>query len=660
MVISARIERWIVVGLLVLCALNMLAASVRNTAVCDELGAHISAGYLYWISGEYSGGIDNFPLGQLWIALPVKLLGLEYELYTEQHLQLFRLPVMVLGLALAFGVYRFARQLDGQLAGLVALFMATLSPNLLAHSTLATLDLPTAFAVFAAVALLYRYAERPSIGRLAVAAVALAVALVVKIQTVLLLPIAGLALVLAAVRRSRAGTPPMMAMVASWTLLPVVVLAVVHLVYLELPSAANFLLPEIYLEALAGKLTHGGTGHFAYLFGTYSPVGWWYYFPVAILLKTPLPLLVLLALGVVRRPRLDIAIFVLLPIALFLGAGVVGRINIGLRHVLAIYPFFYVLAGAGASKLVTAGRRRSVLGVLLVLYGAQAVWIQPHHLSYFNLFAGGPSNGYRFLLDSNYDWGQNDRFLERHVARTGLDYRVDPDPFNPSSGPILVNANALHGLLNGGPKAYAWLRDREPDDRVAYTWFGYHLPESGADEKSTADERLDRIGAHLEWLRSQDPAFSDPELRLVMAQTLAEVTLYGSAFDVIRSILKEQPDNEDALRFGGSLIVRHKLGVLRYRGLEYLQGFREPPVPAPLAAEPLIRDARDAGVADVVSSMYTLLGFSRFELRDLDGAVGATRIAVGLDPSNLVARENLQDLESLVRRLSAERQRPPG
>ena len=72
--LTVRSERLVMVGLLALGAVNMVAAAVRNSAVADELGAHIPAGYLYWLSGQYSGGIDNFPLGQLWIALPVKLL----------------------------------------------------------------------------------------------------------------------------------------------------------------------------------------------------------------------------------------------------------------------------------------------------------------------------------------------------------------------------------------------------------------------------------------------------------------------------------------------------------------------------------------------------------------------------------------------------------
>ncbi len=652
-VLSAPAERSIVLGLLLLSAVIMVVAATRNTAVCDELGAHIPAGYLYWMSGEYSGGVDNFPLGQLWIALPVKLLGLDYELFTEQHLVLFRIPVMALGLTLALGVYRFTRRLFGQLAGLVALFVAVLSPNLLAHATLATLDLPTAFAVFFSVVTLYHYAHRPSAGRLAVAAVVLAAALVVKIQTVLLVPIAGLALGLAAARRPRGGTPSIAAMAASWVLLPAALIAVVHLVYLELPSPASWLLPQAYLEAFSAKLTHGSVGHFAYLFGAYSPTGWWYYFPVAILLKTPLPALLLVVLGLARRPRLDTVLFVLLPIVLFLGVGIAGQVNIGLRHVLVIYPFFFVLAGAGASRLMAAGGwKRSALGGLLVLYAAQAAWIQPHHLSYFNVLAGGSGNGYRFLLDSNYDWGQNDRYLERHVKETGLDYQIDPDPFNPASGPILVNANALYGLLNGGPKAYGWLRDLQPDDRVAYTWFEYHLPESDSEPPTVVGDRLDRIGAHLEWIRRQDPAFASGELRLATAQALADVSLYDPAFELIRSILDEQPANEDALRFGGSLIVRHKLGVLRYRGLEYLTGFRPPPAPAPLAPEQLIRDARDAGTGGVISATYTLLGFARFNRRDLDGAIEATRIAVALDGSNDVAADNLRQMREIKDRFS--------
>jgi len=635
--------------LIVLCAINMMTAAVQNSGVCDELGAHIPSGYLYWLSGQYSGGIDNFPLGQLWIAAPVGLLGVDYELFTEQHLLLFRMPVVALGLALIVLVWRFTRRLEGPLAGLAALGLASLSPNLLAHSTLATLDLPTAWAIALTVVVLYRYAETPSVARLAAVAVAVGVALAVKIQAALLLPFAAVALVLAAARVRRAGGRIAPAMVLSWLLIPAVAVVVIDLVYLYLPGIDGGLLPAPYLDAFRTKLVHGGGGHFAYLLGRYSTTGWWAYFPVAVLVKTPLPALLLAAVGLARRPRADIAVFVLLPIVVFLGAGIAGHVNIGLRHVLAIYPFLYVLAGSGAARLLTARRSlRTAAVVLLAAHVVSAVWIRPHHLSYFNLLVGGAQNGHRVLLDSNYDWGQNDRFLASHVARTGLAYSIDPDPFRPGSGPILVNANARYGILNGGPQAYRWLRGIEPVDRVAYTWFEYHLPEGGGDDSGPAAARIDRLGSHLSELLLNDSAAQDPRVRLPLARAFAAVNLYGPALEQVRAILAADPADEAAFRFGAELIVRHKLGVLRYRGQEYLEGFRPLPEPVPLPPPELVRLARDSGTTEELSTLETALGFVRAADRDLAGALDRFRIAVALDPGNRVARENLAQLEAVA------------
>ena len=127
--------------------LNGLNDAFQNSAVADEVGGHMTAGYLYWTSGRYTGGIANFPLAHLLIALPVVLLGRSYELFSEQHLVLFRLPVLLMGLLLGIVLYRFTAGLFGRKAGLGALFLFCLSPNTLAHASLATLDLPIAFFV---------------------------------------------------------------------------------------------------------------------------------------------------------------------------------------------------------------------------------------------------------------------------------------------------------------------------------------------------------------------------------------------------------------------------------------------------------------------------------------------------------------------------------
>jgi hypothetical protein len=327
----------------------------------------------------------------------------------------------------------------------------------------------------------------------------------------------------------------------------------------------------------------------------------------------------------------------------------VGRLNIGLRHVLPIYPFLFLLAGVGASRLgARGGWRTAALGALAVGYVAQALWIAPHHLSYFNLLAGGASNGHRVLLDSNYDWGQNDRFLARYVADTGLDYQIDPDPFRPAGGPVLVNANARYGILNGGSAAYRWLRDIEPTNQIAYTWFEYRLPALVDSELEADRRRLDRRGGHLIGLRL-DPVFDGPGPRLVLAEALAAATLYRPAFDEIRAVLGQSPANEKALRLGGELIVRHKLGVLRYRGDEYLVGFREPPPAVELEPHEVVELAVENGIGREASTLYTILGMERFKQRRLDEALVATRMALAMDPSNGVARDNLRQMEAIAR-----------
>jgi predicted membrane-bound dolichyl-phosphate-mannose-protein mannosyltransferase len=253
---------------------NALHGAIRNSAVCDELGAHIPAGYLYWTSGRFSGGIDNFPLAQLIIALPVKLSGCSYELFTEQHLFLFRLPVLLMGVALALVVYCFASDLYNELAGLAALFLFALSPNMVAHASLATLDLATAFFIFLATYLLYRYVERPNIGRVLAFSLALSAAIVTKVQALGVIPIALLALVVFLRTMMPASSREKLLFFASWLIIPVTAYAVINLVYLHLPTSTGDWLPAQFVEALKGKLLHSERGHFAYLFGEYSDKGW--------------------------------------------------------------------------------------------------------------------------------------------------------------------------------------------------------------------------------------------------------------------------------------------------------------------------------------------------------------------------------------------------
>ena len=630
--------------LLALFLANALSGVLLNSGVADELGAHLPSGYLYLSSGRFGGGISNFPLGQVLIALPVRLLGLPYELFTEQHLVLFRLPVVLMGVLLGVLIYRWGCLLYGHKAGIAALALFALSPNALAHASLATLDLPTAWFVFLTAYSLHRYVKEPRVSRLLVFSLAIAGATVIKIQALLLAPMAIIIFVVSLRRIMPAGRRDRVALGVSWLLVPVTVFVVVNVVYLHLPWLTGNWLPAQFVNGLGEKLLHSGGGHFAYLMGRYSQEGWWYYFPVALLLKTPLPTLALLVAGLGGKPRRDPVVFLWLPIVVFLGAAMSSSVNIGLRHVLMIYPFLFLIAGCGASKLWATVCGKGVVVALATWYVAQAVLITPHHLSFFNVLVGGARNGHRYLIDSNYDWGQNDHFLRRYVEEAGFAYQIDPDAFQPTTGHILINVNARYGLINGGPAAYAWLAPFDPINQIAYTWFEYDIPEQAF--PAPLDDGPLRAAALADLLEARERCVhvADAHFRQSLALGFVVLDAYDLALEELRWILARQPGFEPALRLGGELTVRRKLGVLRFRGAEYLTGFRteRPTDTGRVERAEVLEWARQVGAGPRLSEAYNNVGVAMLRQDDWPTAGDAFRRATALDPLNELARANLE------------------
>jgi hypothetical protein len=572
---------------IILCLLflsNGLYVSLQNSGTCDELGAHIPSGYLYWDTGEFGGGINNPPLGQLIISSFVKLFGLEYTLFSEQHLFLFRLPVLIIGLLLAIFIYRFAVLLYDKTTAVIALFFYCFAPNILAHTSLASLDLPIAFFIFLAVYFCFSFIKNPRLLSFTGLCASLAFALSTKVQALLLVPL--LIIIFAAhYRELKQNEKINKKTVTLYLLLFILVpLITINVVYLSFPfTGGNSILPGDYIGSIAQKFQHSETGHFAYLLGNYSLEGWWYYFPLVIFFKTPLAVLLFLLAGVWRKPDKKTLLFVLLPVSVFLAAAMRSHVNIGIRHILIIYPFLFLLAAAGVQRIINVnqspGLYIAIAGLLMFSYLLQAVFITPHQLSYFNLPAGGSKNGHKILIDSNYDWGQNDYYLSRYIEEKGIDYKINPYAFAPAGGHVLVNVNALYGVLNRGAEAYKWLKQYKPVNQIAYTWFEYYIPEGdlGKLEKFSSKEKLADPGinkARLEYLQERYAGDTAPEPHLKLAVMFIDNGDYRNAFKEIRFVLKHDPTNKFALSWGGELIVRFKLGALIFRDDQYLEFFK--------------------------------------------------------------------------------------
>ena len=432
----------------------------------------------------------------------------ESGLNVERAILLGRLPIiwsgLLLGAALALWVTAVARRPS---ALMVALFLYAASPNLLASAALATTDFAAAVTFFATVCGWWFYWQRPSRARWIVTAVLLGLALSAKLTSVLLLPVL---FVLAYARpRPDRWWRPGLAALGLWPVAGLVLWAVYA--FQIGPWHGMPVLAPAYWASWASVLTHVADGHQAFFLGRVSGSGWWLYFPVTLAIKTPLPTILLFGAALVvaiRARRWPLLAFVLVPIAAILAAAIYSRLNIGYRHILPIVPFVLLLIGCSVPSLGSRRAGRVLVGAAIVWAVTAALWVHPHHLAYFNELVGGPAHGYRYLGDSNLDWGQGLSELAAYAADFEGDLSVSyggaadpayyglnqpplagtdgvgrPDfyPANPAPGHYAISAGHIQGLL---PEAdlFDWFRRREPDGSIGYSILLYDIDEKRSGE----------------------------------------------------------------------------------------------------------------------------------------------------------------------------------
>ncbi|MFI8299018.1 phospholipid carrier-dependent glycosyltransferase [Streptomyces nigra] len=466
-----RLTPLLVVLLLGQMAVAMVTTAVQQTPTIDE-PVYVGTAAEYLHERQVVHNPEHPPLGKLVIAVGVALadprvdpgftgdqgeLGrrLLYETGNDPwRVMLFaRLPVIALTLAFGWVVFAFARELAGTGAGLAALALYAFSPDLIAHGSLATLDVPAAGFVLTSAWLAWRARERPR-RYVPLAGVALGAALATKMSTLPAVPVL-LALTALSVWSARApSTSRRRALgraVAGAGVVALVAVAVVWLSYLvvdprlrwnpEQPVpvvhglrglAVDLLpFPESYRDGMRVQFAFENHPWQGFLFGRLYTGALWYYLPAALLVKTPLGMLALWAAGVVavlavRRLR-PVAPYLLAPSAVLLTAAMLGARNFGTRYALFL-PMFLAVA-AGCSLVV---RRRWITAGVVALAAFVAVSSLrtfPYYLPYSNEAFGGPERTRLRLHDSNVDWGQDlgrlaDRLRERYPGeRVWLVYK---------------------------------------------------------------------------------------------------------------------------------------------------------------------------------------------------------------------------------------------
>jgi 4-amino-4-deoxy-L-arabinose transferase-like glycosyltransferase len=441
----------------------------------------------------------------------------------DQVLFWSRVPTVLIALLLGFFVWKWTRELSGTLSAAIVLLLFTFSPNILAHARFITPDLMLTCFTFIAVYYLWKVVKEVTWSSLLLCSLALGCALLSKYSALLLLPIYCILLVFVFFSQEKVSLPEhfpcsgvlmkdgsgakLCRLAALLFIISFLALCVVCLGYM-------FHL-EYYVKGAMHQLAHAERGHPTFLMGMYSSTGWWYYYLIAFLLKTPLPLLTLLVLSVLfyrKHPRsrfLDHA-FLVVPVVVFFLFFSIELLCIGLRYILPVYPFLFVLAGMAITfrlkpvKVVYS----VVVAVLCGWYVISSLAIYPHYLAYFNEAAGGSDKGYTYLVDSNLDWGQDLKGLGEFMKKKGIEkihlsyfgaadpryYGIDyewmpsyylPDDYSgeqrdrvfrfPRSGIVAISATNLQNVYFSDKKFYDWLKEYTPIDKIGYSLFIYDL-----------------------------------------------------------------------------------------------------------------------------------------------------------------------------------------
>jgi len=473
-----------------------------------------------------------------------------------------KIPFIVISLILGLILFFFAKELYGKNAGYFTLTLYAFSPTILGYNTIIFTDLVVTFFIVSATYFLWKLLiQGYTKTRLIFAGIFLGLALASKFTAILLIPIIVIFFIIKIIQ-DKNNNRKIFLRIHSVKLILILLIGLItlHASYFFSFGTITDSIPERYLDTIEseiGKRFPEGSssrgivdflvydikipipqyfagiaaqnkigssgGKKGYLNGEIYEGGKWYYFFEVLLIKTQIPLIIFFITALIftlRAVRGNIIneLFILIPIIFFLGVFLINNFNLGLRHILPIFPFVFLLS----SRIVNINLKNNMhnfifktsIVFLLLWYILITILIMPNYAAYFNELVGGPKNGHYYLLSSNLDMGQDlkklsDYIKAKNLGTIKLSYHgsFDPSYYNISYEPLpmefyipwvsgfdpdkpkqnykencskkqgimAISVSNLHNYHLLNKSCFKWLNDYSPIKKIGYTIFIYNV-----------------------------------------------------------------------------------------------------------------------------------------------------------------------------------------
>lgn len=503
------LDRWLLIILLLLGIAGIVSSYTALSETVDE-GSHVYAGLLWWRDGTYTQDNSNPPLARIVESAPLYWLNIEppkaamplaqrHHAYKSKIIaeRLGILPFYILSCLMVFA---WSRRLFGNGSALWSLSLYITLATVSAHAGIATTDMAYTTMFLAAVMSAIAWIKAPRIAESVALGLCIGLMAGAKFSALAHWPAAMIALLIAIY-----GTGNRLPFRLTDYALKIVLFVLPCAVF-----ALGVLYHFDYGPLIDGirRIAHLSHSGFAvWLFGPLNNHGVWYFFPVVFFFKTPLTFFAAVIAGhlYINRAQLQEkegrrAPEYLFPLFAAMGvmvSSMFSNYNLGVRHVLPVYPLLCMPAGYGLKRLWDEGRAARALAALLLAVQAGGFAITyPDHISYFNILAGDHPE--HISMDSDFDWSQGYVMLQKAIRQRDIRYiHICEQRWrqNAINARLLLSAG-FSGCPYGEPMTgwvavsrarklfrpyhFQWLQGREPVQTVGGLFDLYYIPPGGA------------------------------------------------------------------------------------------------------------------------------------------------------------------------------------